>query len=57
MYYKLAGFLCVDDTDLVAMNNGNETVKEVVKRVQKLLDCWQWALNFTGGELKSEKYF
>ena len=36
--YKLARFLCVNDTDLVVMNNGIETAKEVVERAQKLLD-------------------
>ena len=57
MYYKLSGLLYVDDTDLVAMSNGNKIAKEVAKRAQKLLDCWQQALNFTGGELKLEKCF
>ena len=55
--YKLARFLYIDDTDIAVMNNGIETAKEVVKRAQKLLDSWQLALNFMGGELKSEKYY
>ena len=38
LYYSLAGFLYVDNTDLVAMNNENEIAKEVVERAQKLLD-------------------
>ena len=40
VYYKLARFLYVDDTDIVAMNNGIEMAKEVVERAQKLLDRW-----------------
>ena len=30
--YKLAEFLYLDNTDIVAMNNGTEMAKEVVKR-------------------------
>ena len=30
--YQLAGFLYIDDTDLVALNSGNESEAEVVAR-------------------------
>ena len=38
--YKLDGFLCIDNTDLVVMNNITEMAKKVVERAQKLLDQW-----------------
>ena len=36
--YQLAGFLYVDNTDLVALNSGNESEVEVVARAQSLLN-------------------
>ena len=38
VYYKLVGFLYIYNIDIVMMNNGIETAKEVVERTQKLLD-------------------
>ena len=55
--YKLVGLLCVDDTCLVALNNGNACAHEIVEKAQALLDKWQFALNITGGGLKHENYF
>ena len=36
--YKLAGFLHVDDTDLVALNSEDESAEAVVARAQLLVD-------------------
>ena len=56
-FYKLAGFIYIDNTDFIALNLGREETIEIVNRVQKLLDAWQSALQFTGEELKLSKYF
>ena len=29
---SLAGFLCVDDTNLIVINNGKESIEEIVAR-------------------------
>ena len=55
--YQIAEFLYVDDTGLITLNRGDELEKEVVDRVQILLDRWQIALNIPGRELKLEKCF
>ena len=36
--YSLAGFLYVDDMDLVTMNSSNESADEIVARVQLLVN-------------------
>ena len=36
--YKIAAFLYIDDTDLVAINRGNESEAEVITRTQLILD-------------------
>ena len=36
--YSLAGFLYIDDIDLIAMNNRKELVEDIVARAQLLLD-------------------
>ena len=40
----MVGFLYVDNTDIVVLNNGSELKEEVVARAQLLLDKWQYAL-------------
>ena len=54
---KLAGFLYVDDTDLVALNSGEKSAEAIVVRAQLLVDQWQYVLQLTGRELKHSKYF
>ena len=36
--YKLAGFLYVDDTNLVVLNSGEESAEAIVARAQLLVD-------------------
>ena len=36
--YKLTRFLYVDDTDLVALNSGEESAEAIVTRAQLLVD-------------------
>ena len=36
--YQIAGFLFIDDTDLVTLNKGDKSVSKVVARAQTLLD-------------------
>ena len=36
--YKLAGFLYVDDTDLVTLNSGEKLAEALVVRAQLLVD-------------------
>ena len=55
--YRIAAFLYIDDTDLVVINNGEESEDEIVARAQLLLDQWQFRLQITGGELKISKCF
>ena len=50
--YQLVGFLYVDDTDIVALNNGSESEEEVVARAELLLDKCQYALQVIGGKIK-----
>ena len=56
-FYRLAGFIYVDDTDLIILKSGREETIEIVNRAQKLLDTWQSALQLMGGELKLSKFF
>ena len=55
--YQLAGFLYVDDTNIIALNSGLELAEEVMTRAQLLLDRWQYTLQVTGGELKFSKCY
>ena len=55
--YQLAGFLYVDDTNLVALNIRDESVDTIVTRVQILVDRWQYTLQLIGRELKYSKCF
>ena len=36
--FQLAGFIYVDDTDIMILNEGQETAEEVMARVQLMLD-------------------
>ena len=38
--YSLAGFLYIDNTNLVAINRDNETIDAIIVRVQILVDQW-----------------
>ena len=53
--YQIASFLHANNTDLVALNNGKELVRDIVVRAQSLLDKWDKALNIIGGDLKLKK--
>ena len=55
--FQLIAQLFVDDTDLNIENNGKESKQQIIIRVQKTLNAWHEALNFTGGELKLEKCY
>jgi len=50
--HSLVGFLCINDTDLIVMNNGKESVEEIVARAKLLVDNWQNTLQLTSRELK-----
>ena len=39
------------------MNNGEESIIDIVNRVQQVLTTWQRNLAFTGGQLKLQKYY
>ena len=55
--YKIAAFLHVDNTNLVAIKRSNESEAEIITRAQLVLDYWQEGLTITGGELKLSKCF
>ena len=38
--YQIAAFLHVDDTDLVAINDGKESSRGIVVRIKILIDKW-----------------
>ena len=47
----IAGFGFVDDTDLIQGRKRGETVVDLVKRTQELLNLWEELLRVTGGAL------
>ena len=55
--YNLLGFLYVDDSDLVVLNNRNESVQEVVQSAQALLDKCKFVLDITGVDLNMKSAF
>jgi hypothetical protein len=51
-----AGFLFVDDTDLIALSASKEdTAEQVAVRLQEAVRVWHGGLRATGGALKPEK--
>ena len=38
--YKIVVFLYIDNTDLIAINRGDESEAEVIARAQLILDYW-----------------
>jgi len=53
---QLAGFLYVDDTDLIYMpSDAISTSQEVVHRLQQHLSAWQQGLRASGGALAPAK--
>ena len=55
--FQLIAQLFVDDTDLKIDNKGDESIEEIISRVQTTLTAWHKALQFTGGKLKLEKCY
>ena len=53
----LATLLYIDDTDLYVFHSGCDSTKEVVQKVQKLLNIWHKVLLVTGSNLKLSKYY
>ena len=53
----LIGFLFVDDTDLVIMGNSDDSVMDVILKMQKAIDFWNGILRVSGGALKPEKCY
>jgi hypothetical protein len=52
----LAGFLFVDDTDLIAFpDSADESLDIVLERMQHAVSAWHGGLRATGGALKPEK--
>jgi hypothetical protein len=52
----LAGFLFVDDTDLIALSESKEeTTTQVMERIQHAVQTWHGGLQASGGALKPEK--
>jgi hypothetical protein len=53
---EFAGFLFVDDTDLIALASTKmESVHQVVARIQAAVKAWHGGLRASGGALKPEK--
>jgi hypothetical protein len=51
-----AGFLFVDDTDLIALSTTkNESANQVLERIQAAVCTWHGGLWASGGALKPEK--
>ena len=51
-----AGFLFVNDTDLISLSTSKEdTAEQVVTRLQEAVCVWHGGLRATGGSLKPEK--
>ena len=53
----MAGFLFVDDTDLVITAHENENEVTIHNRLQHSIDFWNGILRVTGGALKPEKCY
>jgi hypothetical protein len=52
----LAGFLFVDDTDLIAFpDSTDKTLEIMLERMQHAVSAWHGGLRATGGALKPEK--
>lgn len=54
---NMAGFLFVDDTDLVITANKNENDVTVYNKLQQSIDFWNGTLKVSGGALKPEKCY
>ena len=52
---SLVAFAFVDDTDLVTIGKENDTLDEVIQKMQKLMKMWQGMLRTTGGALVPHK--
>ena len=54
--FVFAGFLFVDDTDLVTIaDSPSETTDQVMSKMQLVVNAWHGGLRATGGALKPEK--
>ena len=51
----IVGLLFVDDTDIIITATPGESDVSVLQRLQEAVDCWQGALQTTGGALKKKK--
>ena len=51
------GFVFVDDTDLIAIGDKNDSVQEVCIKQQQGMLCWEKILEITGGSLKPSKCY
>ena len=54
---SIIGFIFVDDTDLIILGDQNDSTQIVVNKAQKAIDCWNAALNVSGGTLRPEKCY
>ena len=53
----LVALLHIDDTNLGMFNSGCDSTKELVQKVQTLLNIWYKVLKVTGSDLKLSKYY
>ena len=56
LMFTLISLICVDDTNLNALNLEGKSTLEVIELDQKILDAWKFALSISIGDLKLEKF-
>ena len=54
---EIAGFLFVDDTDLVVMADKDDDEVTIYNKLQQSINFWNGILRVTGGTLKPEKCY
>ena len=54
---SLVALLHIDNTNLHVFNSSCDSTKEVVQKVQNLLNVWHKVLKVTGSNLKLSKFY